>query len=488
MNLKKTAISGVKWTSVEKTGRAIFQLLQIAILTRFLPVEAFGLVALAFVVIGFTNIFVDMGLTSAILYKQNATQKEYSSIYWLNLFVSVILYSLLLFLTQIIGSFYEEPDLKSIIPILGANILLMALGRQHRTILQKEFKFKHIAFIELLSFFIALLVAVLLAVKNYGVYSLVYSTLTASVISNVLFLILNLSSNPIRLHFKFNDTIPFLRVGGYQMGSKVFDFISQEADIFIIGKMLGAEGLGVYSLAKQIVLKVYGLINPIVVNVLSPLLSAIQKEPKRLKETFLKVIKYLAYINFPIYLLIIVGSKEILYYLYGSDYTTGTYVLSFLAVFYCLSSISNPVGSLQIATGRTDIGFYWTILRIIITPVFIYSGALHSIDGVALAIAILSIILLIPMWYLQLKPMANIRFVEYFQQFYKPMILFALLGILFLIGGILFISEINSILLIIKQLSCLLVYFLLLLIIDRASIYEIYYFGFAIYKHDKVYK
>lgn len=94
MDLKKVAVSGVKWTSVEKIGKAVFQLLQIAILTRFLPTEAFGLVAMALVVIGFTNIFVDMGLTSAILYKQDANQKEYSSIYWLNLAISISLYGI----------------------------------------------------------------------------------------------------------------------------------------------------------------------------------------------------------------------------------------------------------------------------------------------------------------------------------------------------------------------------------------------------------
>lgn len=476
MDLKKTAISGVKWTTVEKIGRAVFQLLQIAILTRFLPKEAFGLVAMALVVISFSNIFVDMGLTSAILYKQDASQKEYSSIYWLNLLVSIVLYSILFFLTPLIANFYNEEELLAIIPILGFNILLLALGRQHRTILQKEFRFKPIAIIEMISFFFGLIVAIVLAIKGGGVFTLVYSTLTASGIANLLFLITNLQKNPITLHFKFGDTIPFLKVGGFQAGSKILDFVSTEADIFIIGKMLGAEALGVYSLSKQVVLKVFSLINPIIVNVLSPLFASIQNEKARLKSNFLKVVRYLAYINFPIYLLIIVGSKEILHYLYGSDYTTGTVVLTLLGFYYCLISLSNPVGSLQIATGRTDIGFYWTILRVFITPSIIFIGSLYSIDVIALAIAVLSVILVIPMWRIQIKPMADISLKEYFEQFYKPLLIFISVTIFALFLNEVYTSEPNILVLLIKQMLSLSIFCIILFTFDRNSIKEFFNF------------
>lgn len=475
MDLKKVAVSGVKWTSVEKIGKAVFQLLQIAILTRYLPAEAFGLVAMALVVIGFTNIFVDMGLTSAILYKQDANQKEYSSIYWLNLAISISLYGILFAITPIVSSFYEEPELVIILPILGTNILFLALGQQHRTILQKEFRFKPIAIVELISYFIGLMVATVLAIQEFGIYSLVYSTLTASAIANVLFLITNLRKNPITLHFRFRDTIPFLKVGGYQTGSKILDFISKESDIFIIGKMLGAEALGVYSLTKQFVLKVFSLINPTLINVLSPLLASVQKEKERLKNNFLNVIRYLAYINFPIYLLIIVCAKEILHYLYGSEYTTGTVVLSLLAVYYCVISLTNPVGSLQIATGRTDVGFYWTIVRVIITPVIIYVGSLYSIDMVAFAIAFLSVVLLIPMWRIQIKPMADISFTEYAKQFYKPLFLF-IVGALFAVRmNEVYISEPSMIVLIVKQIIALSIFALVLFIIDRRNLHEFYH-------------
>jgi O-antigen/teichoic acid export membrane protein len=279
------------------------------------------------------------------------------------------------------------------------------------------------------------------------------------------------------MHFKFQETVPFLRVGGYQTGSKILDFISQESDIFIVGKMLGAEILGVYSLSKQIVLKLFSLINPIIVNVLSPLLSSIQNEKERVKKTFLKIIQYLAYLTFPIYFIIMVSSEEILFFLYGSSYVEASLVLSFLAVYYCLISLSNPVGSLQIATGRTDIGFIWTILRVFVTPMFIFLGAIYNIEGVAFSIALLGVLLFIPLWYIQIRPMANISLVEYFQQFYKPLIIFIILGFVVIILQQ-SISIAPSILSLISKILLSISLFIgILFIIDNKSVKIFYKFG-----------
>lgn len=477
MDIRKTAIKGIKWTTFATVGRSIFQILQISILTRFIPSEAFGLVAMALFVVHFSNIFVDMGMTSAILYRQNATKDEYSSIFWFNILISMFLYCLMLLSTPFISRFYNEQNLVVLIPILGINLLLLALGRQHRTIMQKHLQFKAIALIELFSVLIGLITAIVLAINSFGLYSLVYSTLVASFISNVLFLTQNLRINPISLHFKLNETKPFLKVGGFSMGSTLLDFFSHEIDILIIGKMLGAQSLGIYSLAKQIVLKLFSVINPIVITVLNPLLSSLQKEKFRLKIHFLKVIKLLAYVNFPVYVILIVSSREILHVMYGPVYAKSYMVLSFLAFAYCLIALSNPVGSLQIATGRTDIGFKWTILRVLITPAIIILGAMFNIEVVAAFYALLSLLLVIPLWFIQLRPMANIQLNEYLDQFYKPFLFFfiVMLTVFFLGFNIDIELSATSILsAVLKALFTMLAFSLYILIFDKKSAFESY--------------
>lgn len=486
MSFRKIAVSGVKWTTLGTFGGALFQILQISILTRFLPKEAFGLVAMALFVVNLSNIFVDMGMSSAILHHQNATRNEYSSIYWLNIIVSLFLYILLCILTPLIATFYNEGELNKLVPILGINLLLIAAGRQHRTILQKQFKFRTIALTESFSYFFGLLSAVILAINNYGVYSLAYSTLFSSFISNSAFLILNLRKNPVSLRFRYKETLSFIKIGGFTMGSTFLDFFSREIDILIIGKMLGAESLGIYSLAKQIVLKLYAIVNPIITNVLNPLLSSIQKEKEKIRQYYLKIVSLLAIINFPIYLLIVILSKEILFILYGSDYITGYRILAFFAIAYSVNTISNPVGSLQIATGRTDIGFKWTIIRVLITPLFIFLASFYSIEVTAAAIALLSVILIIPMWWLQLKPMSNIKLKEYLLQFYRPFLFFLLIASVYLVFmnsfNLRFNLFINSA---IKGSLCMLLFFGLLWITDNQKVIELRNLIFSIIKSKK---
>jgi O-antigen/teichoic acid export membrane protein len=430
MSLKRTAISGLKWTTIGTLGNALFQLLQVSILARYLPREAFGIVAMALFVVNFSNIFVDMGISTAILHRQNATKKEYSSIYWLNLLVSLFLYLCLLLCTPLISAFFKEPRLLNIIPLLSLNLVLIAIGRQHRTIMQKKFRFKFITITELIAYLIGLITATLMAMNDFGVYSLVYSTLIASLISNLIFLILNLRQNPIEFYFKLSDTKSFLKIGGYSVGSALLDFISREVDTLIIGKFLGAEKLGIYTLAKQIVLKLYSFINPVIFSVFSPLLSTLQDQKEKLNKSFLEIVKNLAYINFPIYLILVFAAKEVLYILYGANYVDASPILVFLAFAYCMMSMSNPVGSLQIATGRTDLGFKWTIIRVFITPPVIFLGVQFGLKEVSAFFALLTLILLYPVWFVQIKPMTGITFLSYMKQFYKPLIFFSIIVLL----------------------------------------------------------
>ena len=226
MGIKNQMIKGLKWSTAGTVGLASFQLLQIAILTRFLPKEAFGLIALALLVVNFTNIFVEMGLTSAIFHKQDATVKQYSSLYWLTIVISICFYLLLFVFAEPVANFYEEGQLTNVIKVLGLNIILISLGKQHKALLQKKLEFDLVAKIELFSYFLGLVIAVLLAWNGWGVYSLVYSTLCTSLISSLILVVLRIKKDPIKLHFSFTEVKSFLRVGGFSLGSNIFDYFS----------------------------------------------------------------------------------------------------------------------------------------------------------------------------------------------------------------------------------------------------------------------
>src|SRR5690606_13511924 len=121
MSIDKQVKTGVKWTTISTVVLAIVAILKISILTRFLGKSDFGLMALVTFVMGFMELFNDMGITSAILHKQGITKKQYSSLYWLNWIASIFMYLLLIAVTPLVATFYNQALLNTLIPIIGLN-------------------------------------------------------------------------------------------------------------------------------------------------------------------------------------------------------------------------------------------------------------------------------------------------------------------------------------------------------------------------------
>lgn len=426
MKKKNTLLKSFKWSSIGTIGIALFQLLQIIILTRFLPKEAFGLVALAVLVVNFTNIFVEMGFSSAILHVQDATRKEYSSLYWLSLIISVVLYGVIYYTAEYVSAYYDSPDLVLVLRILGLNIIFITLGQQYRILLQKNMQFDTITKISLFASIIGLIVAFFLAYISMGIYSLIYSTLISSVLSSLLFIVVCSKQYPLYFHYKSQDTIKFFNVGIYSLGSNILDFLSREVDVIIIGKVLSPGSLGVYSLVKQISLKLYSILMPIIFNVLNPFLASLNKYKDKMEANFLRIVYSVVNITFPFYLVLIFGARELIVLFYGVDYENAYKVLIFLCIFQACFSIVKPLGSLQIATGKTNVGFYWTIFRSICTVLLLLvlnRYNLNSINFISFSLAVLSLIFVSLTWFFQVKRMTSIKFYTYVSNFYKQIIL-----------------------------------------------------------------
>lgn len=428
MGFAQQSVNGVKWTFLSTVINAVVKVLQISILTRILAVSDFGLVAIATLFIGFTDIFLDMGLTSAVLHKQDISRKQYSSLFWFNVISGLVINIIFIALCPLFASFYKEKGLSEILILLSLNITLSSVSRLQRTVQQKELNFKVLSLVEIIGSFLMLFAAVFFAFLDMGVFSLVYSTLLNGVFIALVYSVIAVRTRFIDFsHFSLYEIRPFFKIGVFQVGSSVLDYFSREMDIIIISASFGPEILGLYSLCKQLVLRVYNMVNPILTKVFTPLMAQLQGNIKDLREKYMGLIEILSNINFPIYFLIASFSYYILYFLYGSEYTRGSLLLSILAVNYGLMSIGNPVGALQIALGRTDIGFYWTIYRIVSMLGVLLLGRTLTIEGLVILILVVNILNIIPAWYLLLFRMIKLKLSEYLKVQYLPFII----GIIF---------------------------------------------------------
>ena len=415
MDLLRTTAKGIAWTTVSTVVRSVVSLLQVAILTRFLPKSDFGIVAIANLFLGFTQIFMDLGISAGILHRNDTTRGQYSSLFWLNVMTGTLLTAVLCLLAPLVASIYGEPQLAAILALMSLSVFFSSLGSQHRTVQQKNMRFKYIALVEIASSLLSLALAAILAVKGAGIYSLVLANLFHAASMGIMFLVIGLVKDKnITFHFSLSETRDYLKIGVYSIGSQVLDYFSRELDILIISATLGKDTVGLYSLCKKLVLSVYGAVTPIVSRVITPVLALIQEQKERVHRLYLDITQTLALVNMPVYCLSAVFSLGILNFLYGSQYVDGAPLLIFLALNYGVSSTGNPVGSLQIAMGRTDLGLYWTICRIVLTAAALFAGSFFGINAIALAVLAVSVLSNPLFWRVTISPMTGGRYGEYF--------------------------------------------------------------------------
>lgn len=418
MSINQEIKKGVKWTTISTIVLAVVAILKVSILTRFLDKSDFGLMALVTFVMGFMELFNDMGLTSAILHKQDISKKQYASLYWINWLASIILYLLLILITAPISNFYEEPLLNNLIPLIGLNLLLSAIGRQYKTLEQKNLLFFSISAIDIIAAVLSLVLAVILAVYNYGVYALVYSVIFQAGFSNFLYLILGIKKYGFLLHFRLNETRDFLKIGMYQVGGQIVNYFNRDLDILIIGKFFPSDVLGGYSLARELVRRPAAFILPILNKVGAPTLSKINTDSAKLKEYYLKMTNILATLTIPMYLLIAIFAYPIIIILYGKDFVDITILVQLLTVNMIFRIIGGNVGNLVIATGKTNIDFQWNLLTFFVTPLFVYIGSQFGINGVATMMSLSMVVLFIPGYYFMVKRMIDVSLKEYIKAFF----------------------------------------------------------------------
>ena len=457
MSIRTQAINGLKWTSFSTILVVLGQIVKVSVLARLLEKSDFGIIALMMFVLGFTGIIIDMGFTTAILHKQNITPREYSSLYWLNFGISIIVYSAIFLVSGEIAVYYSQPILESILKILALSLVISALGKQYRTIEQKRLNFRLLSIADLITTTVSVIIAIIFAIYGYGIYSIVYAALIEYALSNIFFLIYGIRLNGPPRYFTFKDTKPFVKIGLFQVGGDVINYLSRDIDLLIIGKVLGLEVLGGYNLARQLIRRPLQIIDPIINKVTIPIFPKYQNDNSKLRSTFGMLLLNVAIINAFIYGGMAIGAKSLIRIFYGEQYLDIASYLQLFAPMIYLRSVMSQNSLIAITKGRTDIGMYWSLVSIVLSTFLILLFIRIKLEYMIGSLVIYHLFLLVPSWYYFGKRLINFQFIEYINAIGIPLLISVLS---FSIYYILFwnISVVGEILGIIVQVIFLSIY------------------------------
>ena len=187
MGLFSYTLKGVKWTALDSALNGLIQFVRVIILTKLLSVTDYGIMAMIMVIISFSQIFIDFGITSAIIYYENISEKVLASLYWLNVFFGFISFFVVFSLHNIFSLYiFNEKSLSEIIKMVAFVFIFSGFASQFTALLKKQLKFQILSKINITSLFIDFIVTLVLAYKGFGVYSIVIGYMLLSTTKSIL--------------------------------------------------------------------------------------------------------------------------------------------------------------------------------------------------------------------------------------------------------------------------------------------------------------
>lgn len=388
-NLKEKTINGILWSFLESFSNRGVQLVVGIILARILEPKDFGLIGLTTIFISFSKSFTDSGLTSALIRKQNCNHKDYSTVFSFNIAISIFIYLIIFFNAEFISHYFNNSKLKNILIFTSIGIILQALSAVQQSIFIKNLDFELLTKISFLSTLISGIIAIIMALNGFGVWSLVVLFLGNLTIYTILLWFFS-KWKPTWLFDKatFNELFGF---GKNLLLSNLIAVGYNNIFRAVIGKSFSIEQLGYFDRSNRFQLLISENFGSIINKVSYPSLSKINQN-KRLKNALRKLIKNSMFITFLAMFGLAAVAKPFILVLIGEKWLTSIsylQLLVFAGVLYPIHVIN--INFLKVY-GRSDLILKLELIKkSIAIPLLIFT-AFISIKAMIVGMIILSIL------------------------------------------------------------------------------------------------
>lgn len=375
-------VSGGIVTLVAQVFRLGLQVVGLVLLSRLLEPSDFGTFAIAAAIVGFGELIRDCGLTLATTQSEVLTQTEASNIFWLNVVAGTLLWGVFSLASNVAGVIFDLPALRSLVPVVSVSLVLMAFQAQFQVNLVRRMKFRALAGTEVLGQTAGLAVGLFFAVRGAGVWSLAIQWLASG---GVLLLSRVLSSGWIpSWPARRIDLSRFVRFGGNLMAAHILAFVATRIHAFVIGVRLGADQLGVYDRAQNLLnVPVNQVLAPLT-NVALPVLSRV-RHAAELQVVILRIQALLCG-GGTILLALVASMAEVLVpLLLGPQWNQTVLVFQILCVGGVFSVHSFVSYWMFLASGLTRELLHYNLITKTVTVVLVVAASRWGLEAVALA-------------------------------------------------------------------------------------------------------
>ncbi len=390
MSLKQKTVSGLLWSFIDNFARLGIQFIVGIILARLLSPKEFGLIGMLTIFIAISQSFIDSGFGQALIRKKDPSQADYSTVFYFNIIIGCICFSILFFCAGLISRFFNEPQLKALVQVLGLSLIINSFTIIQQTILTRRIDFKLQARISIISSIISGTIGIGMAFAGYGVWSLVIKTLTMYAITSILLWLWN-RWKP-NLIFSIQSFKELFSFGSKLLVSGLMNTIYYNAYYVIIGKYFSAQELGYYTRADQFSSLPSSNLTSVIQRVSYPVLSSIKEDIPKLKEAYIKLIRSTMLICFVLMLGMAATARPMVLTLIGEKWEPCIIYLQLL----CFVGMFHPLHALNLnmlqVLGRSDLFLRLEIIKEMLAIPIIIIGVIWGIKAMILGMLVKTMI------------------------------------------------------------------------------------------------
>lgn len=387
-------VSSVRWAAVAQVSRIAAQLISVTVLSRVLPQQAYGMLAMALTIINLAVVLRDFGTSTVIIQRDVLPDGLKAAVHTVNVLIGFLVMGILLALALPTARVYGVAELAPIIAALALIFPIAGYGLLAQALVERESGFRLLARIEVLSILAGLVTSISLAMLGAGVWSMVAQMLVSTLVTNLqLQLAVKERSG---FAWSLREIVPVLKFGGDVSLFRLLSYAEQNADSMIIGRALGPLALASYSMASKIALfPVQNLTWPIS-RALLPAFSRNQHSPAALAATYLRSVGVICIVAAPVMAGVFLLRQDLTLLLFGPRWDAVPGVLQWLAPVGFLHALTATTGVVFLALGRTRLMLKLGLLGCALQVGGYVIGVRWGIQGVAAGFFVANLLNFVP--------------------------------------------------------------------------------------------
>jgi O-antigen/teichoic acid export membrane protein len=386
-NLKRKAASAMVWTALQKYSTMGIQFISGIILARLLTPYDYGCIGMLTFFMFMAEVFIDGGFGSALIQKKKPTQEDYSTIFFWNLFMALMMYAILFSSAPAIARFYNIPLLNDVLRVQGLVLFIQAFNIVQRNQLKKKLNFKILSIITITTSIISLVVTIIMAYHGFGVWALVTQNLITSAIPAIAFWFY-VKWRPMFV-FSWKSFKELFSFGSYMFLTHLVNTFCSRLQALLIGKLYSPATLGYYSKASATERLASHSISSVMTQVTYPLYVKVQDDKQAMANMIKRLTMTISYVTFPLMTILLIAAKPIFVLLYSDKWVQSVPYFQVLCV-VGLSSCLQAVNTQPIAAiGKSKLMFLWTLGKRTVGLTFMVGGLfLYGMKGFLIGVII----------------------------------------------------------------------------------------------------